>query len=198
MWVYEAKTYRFLDVNEAATVRYGYTKQEFLEITPAEICPDDDVHLFRNALEVVDSSSKGGEIQDGPYRHKIKNGTIIYVDLRFNFIDFRGAKAVIILATDVTGRVGRLRAIEKQNQNLKEIAWTQSHVVRAPLSRLKSIVKMLNSKVKLDEAERKLLLTGIQDSADELDIVTKDIIRKSRVALADFEPANNVVSKAKG
>lgn len=189
MWLYEAKTYRFLDVNNAAINRYGYSKDEFLQMTLADIRPREDVPLFHEAVKTVNHASVGGEIEDGPFRHQKKDGTIIFVDIRFNFIDFRGSRAVIILATNVTERVMRMRAIEMQNKKLKDIAWTQSHVVRAPLSRLKSIVDMLHSSVPLDEDERNRLLNSIRDSADELDIITKDIVRKSRAALANSETA---------
>jgi hypothetical protein len=34
-------------------------------------------------------------------------------------------------------------AIEKQNKKLKEIAWAQSHIVRAPLARMLGIVNLI-------------------------------------------------------
>jgi hypothetical protein len=40
------------------------------------------------------------------------------------------------IAHDITERNQYFRAVEIQNKSLKEIAWIQSHVVRAPLSDL--------------------------------------------------------------
>lgn len=188
MWVYEAATLKFLDVNKAAIERYGYSKDEFLSMTLAEIRPAEDMPLLDQAIRDIEQISGGGVVKGGPYRHRKKDSSVIFVDLRFNSIDFKGSKAMIILATDVTERVARLRAIEEQNRNLKEIAWTQSHIVRAPVARLKSIVDMLTCSVELDDFEREKLLKSIRDSADELDIITKDIARKSQIVLDNDSP----------
>src|SRR5262249_51911006 len=42
MWVYERDTLRFLAVNEAAVRRYGYSRQEFLNMTIEDIRPPED------------------------------------------------------------------------------------------------------------------------------------------------------------
>ena len=39
MWVYDRKTLAFLDVNEAAIAKYGYSRQEFLKMTIVDIRP---------------------------------------------------------------------------------------------------------------------------------------------------------------
>jgi len=185
MWVYEAETKKFLDVNNAAVDRYGYTKDEFLAMTLSDIRPHEEVDGFTHALKILEESKGAGAVKGGPYRHQIKDGTIIFVDLRFNTIDFKGEKAIIVLATDVTKRVARIRAIEEQNEKLKEIAWTQSHIVRAPVARLMSIVDMLGGSPELNESERNKLLTGMRNSADEIDLITRDIVRKSKRILTD-------------
>ena len=43
MWIYEIGTLRFLEVNETATRRYGYTRDEFLAMTIADIRPAEDL-----------------------------------------------------------------------------------------------------------------------------------------------------------
>ena len=36
MWVYDGETLRFLEVNEAAVAHYGYSREEFLNMTVAD------------------------------------------------------------------------------------------------------------------------------------------------------------------
>src|SRR5262245_22533938 len=43
MWVYDLETLRFLAVNDAAIERYGYSREEFLSMTLAQIRPPEDV-----------------------------------------------------------------------------------------------------------------------------------------------------------
>jgi PAS domain S-box-containing protein len=42
MWIYELDTLRFLAVNKAAVAKYGYSQDEFLAMTIADIRPDED------------------------------------------------------------------------------------------------------------------------------------------------------------
>lgn len=68
--------------------------------------------------------------------------------------------------------------IEKQNNLLKEITWIQSHVVRAPLSRLLAIANLLKE-TKTTEEEKIFFLDNLIISSEELDAVIKDIVLKS-------------------
>jgi DNA-binding response OmpR family regulator len=75
----------------------------------------------------------------------------------------------------------KIGAIQEQNKILKEIAWIQSHVVRAPLARMMSAISLfeLDDHSKIDHKEiSKLVL----DSANELDDIVREIILKSKNA----------------
>ena len=81
--------------------------------------------------------------------------------------------SVSVYFRDVTQRVNYIKAIEEQNTKLQEIAWTQSHMVRAPLSRILGIAGLLKE-VSPDSSEFPQLIGFLQTSAEELD----DVIRK--------------------
>lgn len=68
--------------------------------------------------------------------------------------------------------------LEKQNNQLKDIAWTQSHLVRAPLSRLMGLVNVLHRNIVPKEEEAQYL-TYLKDSAIELDNIIKEITQKT-------------------
>lgn len=70
-----------------------------------------------------------------------------------------------------------LREIEKQNRQLKEIAWIQSHKVRGPLARILGLVSVF-TRMK-DEKERDHLLANLEKSALELDHVIHEITMRS-------------------
>lgn len=79
---------------------------------------------------------------------------------------------------DITMQKELLLNLEKQNKQLKDIAWTQSHLVRAPLSRLMGLVNLLK-KGKISNEEQIQFLEYIQTSANELDNIIKDITKLS-------------------
>lgn len=71
-----------------------------------------------------------------------------------------------------------LNAIEEQNRKLREIAWVQSHAVRAPLSRMMGIVNMLKDE-ELNSDDFKVWVNHFVESSKELDAIIRDISNKT-------------------
>jgi len=46
MWVFDLETLAFLAVNQAAIVKYGYSRDEFLRMTLQDIRPPEDIHAL--------------------------------------------------------------------------------------------------------------------------------------------------------
>jgi PAS domain S-box-containing protein len=118
------------------------------------------------------------------YRVVRDDKSIIYVEDRGYIVrDDKGEAVRMVGATlDVTQSTALMEAVQEQNRQLKEIAWVQSHVVRAPLARIMGLVNMLeleNEELPLEEKELKDVLKHISDSAHELDRVIQKIVRKS-------------------
>lgn len=80
---------------------------------------------------------------------------------------------------DITDTTLKIQSIENQNNRLREIAWIQSHVVRAPLARLMGLMNVIDSQEEDDLMELKKLLTMLRKSAEELDSVIRDIVGRS-------------------
>ena len=84
----------------------------------------------------------------------------------------------ISIERDITQLKTYVSAIEKQNIQLKEIAWTQAHIVRTPVARIMGLADLLENQ--LDEQEENAELAKlITASAHELDQVIREIIQKS-------------------
>ncbi|MGH8216149.1 MAG: PAS domain S-box protein [Rhodanobacteraceae bacterium] len=101
MWVFEIASGRFLAVNAQACKQYGYSEEEFLAMTIADIRPPED----RAHLSEVRSTGPSGHREFGSWRHLKKDGTIINVEVSSDDIVFRGTGARLVLASDVTERV---------------------------------------------------------------------------------------------
>src|SRR5216683_3641227 len=74
MWVYDVHTLQILDVNEAAMQRYGYSRHEFLALTIRDLRPEEDVPKLLELLPSTPTSDR-----TGPWRHRMKDGSIIQV-----------------------------------------------------------------------------------------------------------------------
>lgn len=69
--------------------------------------------------------------------------------------------------------------IKQQNEQLKDIAWIQSHVVRAPLARLMGLVELLQLNETSEDLGKEQIVEFIAQSANELDGIIRDITLKA-------------------
>ncbi len=171
MWVYDAESLQFQDVNAAAIEHYGYSRNEFLTMIISDIlCKDNQTNNQDLDQELVEIRKT--------YQHQKKNGEIIQVELKHNHITFKGKKSEIVVINDVTKIRDYINTIEKQNLKLQEIAWMQSHVLRAPLARMMGIIDFMNDD-SLSESDKQELLSNLLSSASELDEVIRSISSKT-------------------
>jgi diguanylate cyclase (GGDEF)-like protein/PAS domain S-box-containing protein len=100
LWVYDLETLAFLEVNDAAVRKYGYSRDEFLAMTLADIRPQEDLPaLIGNISQVVE-----GLDEAGIWRHQTKAGSLIEVEITSHTLVFNGRRAELVLAHDITAR----------------------------------------------------------------------------------------------
>jgi PAS domain S-box-containing protein len=120
MWVYDTKTFAFLEVNNAAIKHYGYSREEFLSMGILDIRPKDEVGSVKKASN--DASGTAGPFTHARDWHHIKkNGEKINVEVTSHSIDYNGRSANIILAHDVSARVKAEREKEFNMRNTEAL-----------------------------------------------------------------------------
>ncbi|MCH7411692.1 PAS domain S-box protein [Belliella sp. DSM 111904] len=182
MYVFNKENFKFLDVNKAAISHYGYTKEEFLEMSVFDIRPEDEKEKVYNLITKINPSYPGYKASNmsGLFKHIKKNGEVIDVEISYNDLEYQSQNAILVLANDVTLKYQYIDAIEKQNAKLKEIAWIQSHVVRAPLARLMGLINLLNAtEEEIQKEDLKEMLVHIMESTEELDKIIREITLKT-------------------
>lgn len=114
------------------------------------------------------------------YRFYKANGELAHVVDRGFIIRNSEGKAIRFIGAvlDLTETTQLIEEITKQNTILKEIAWQQSHIFRAPLARLKSLLQFLEYE-EFDTMSREEVYKKIFSSADELDKVVREIVQKT-------------------
>jgi len=99
MWVYDCETFAFHAVNDAAVAHYGYSRNEFLAMTLADIRPPED---FARLLQQLPTRGKSRSVSE--WQHCKKDGTVIQVETASSSLTFGGRSARLVLANDVTER----------------------------------------------------------------------------------------------
>jgi PAS domain S-box-containing protein len=90
----------------------------------------------------------------------------------------------IAVLNDITERQNMLNGLEKQNKQLLEIAWSQSHLVRAPLARIMGLAAAIQNGI-IEEKKIGEFLNYMQQSAHELDKVIREITNKTETIKMD-------------
>jgi PAS domain S-box-containing protein len=99
MWIYDRDTLCFLAVNAAAINHYGYSREEFLSMTLKDIRPPEDIPLL---LEKISDVKPG--VNSASARHIKKDRTVFPVEIVSHTLQFRGKRAELVLAMDVSPR----------------------------------------------------------------------------------------------
>jgi PAS domain S-box-containing protein len=99
MWVWDAETLAFLEVNEATVALYGFSRDEFLGMTIKEIRPPEEVPALLEYLRTMPDSPGLPATQ---VKHRKRDGSRIEVVGFTSPIVFRGRRARLVLAYDVS------------------------------------------------------------------------------------------------
>lgn len=165
--------------NHSLTEIFGYEDlQNSIDWWLDHLHPDDFVRMTSliddqlNSKETKWTSEYKFKCADGSYKTVLDRGFII-------FSDSGTPLRMIGCIQDVTERVAYVKAIENHNKKLREIAWMQSHLVRAPLARILGISEILSEGYNNPE-EINEMLSYLTVSAVELDDIIKNIVDKSR------------------
>jgi two-component system cell cycle sensor histidine kinase/response regulator CckA len=117
MWVFDRETLEFLAVNEAAIRHYGYSRQEFNAMTIIDIRPTEDIPALRSSLQ-----NRLSALQDATsWRHRLKSGRIIDVEITAHELKFRGRDAQLVLASDVTEKRKNIEFLEQSEERFSKV-----------------------------------------------------------------------------
>ncbi|MEQ9263464.1 MAG: PAS domain S-box protein [Owenweeksia sp.] len=150
MWIYDLKTFRFLAVNKEAIRHYGYSEKEFLHMTIKDIRPKEDIPKLEKAVK--EAISRTESYKESLFRHQKRDGSIIYVKIKSNLINYRGKKADIVTAIDLSERYEREKKIETQKEYLKVISLTTQLLLKSKewLQALYSCFKIVGETIDVD------------------------------------------------
>ena len=111
MWIIDTEQFRFVQVNLAAIEKYGYTEDEFRELSLFDIVQDEfSVEDKRKLATAVSHSSIPYK---GRYRHKTKSGSILDVDTYANTIKINEEEFESAIIIDMTESIRTEQMITK-------------------------------------------------------------------------------------
>jgi two-component system sensor histidine kinase UhpB len=147
MWIYNVKSLKFIEVNETALELYGYSKEEFLNMTIFDIRPQEEKQRLKNIHEKGELYKKS-IYKTGEWKHLKKNGEIISVDEAVSKMNYEGIDAVLALINDIT-----------EKKKLQEI------LIEEKIKKQKDITR---ASMYMQEKEREVIGRELHDNVNQI------------------------------
>ncbi|HLW94307.1 MAG TPA: ATP-binding protein [Solirubrobacteraceae bacterium] len=198
MVLYDRETLQIVAVSEAMVEHYGYTREEFASMTIKDLLRTEDVARL---LAFIAAHPDGTRPSDGlsetegegyPSNHRLKDGTIIDVEITSTNLDLDGRPCRIALMNDVTLRnriaaeamVARDQAVEASNAKSAFLA-NVSHEVRTPMNGVIGMTELL-LETDLTEEQREYAV-HVARSGEQMLSVINDILDLSKIESGHLE-----------
>ncbi len=178
MYLDESGPSDFIECNPASEQNLGYSRNEILGMNIKSLLTNFKLDKYNEMRKKVLKN----EVQFFQVEIKRKDDEVRIMETSVIPDELDGIPVAIVFLRDVTDQMNNMAAIVKQNEIFKEIAWIQSHVVRAPLARMMGIINILEEEEGLDE-EVSNYISIVNNSAHELDGIVRKISMKTNEAL---------------
>jgi two-component system, cell cycle sensor histidine kinase and response regulator CckA len=116
MWVVDMETLRFLAVNQSAVNRYGYSREEFLQMTILEIRRVEDAPLVREAI----AAARDRSLHDDLWKHITRSGEELDVEVSSDEVTYGERQARLVVVNDVTERRRTEAALLASQEQLRQ------------------------------------------------------------------------------
>lgn len=167
MFIYEKSSGRFVAVNEACCKQYGYTHTQMKTLTVDSI-----------RLQHTTQSGDYKGLQDaGMQKHRKSDGTEFWIHKFARDIEFDTRTTRLVLAIDVNEEVIAKHRLMRQNERLAELAWFESHELRAPIARMLGLLSLYDHDNQNEE--NKQIIQHLKTSGEELDRMVRQLSGKT-------------------
>ncbi len=118
VFVIDRQTRRFVDCNEAALRQYGYSREEFLNMSPLELHLPED----RNFVEKRIAESRGGVSR--VYTHCTRTGASLCVEVNSSVVNYNGRECLLSVVHDISARLQAEQASRESEAQFRAMAET--------------------------------------------------------------------------
>ena len=118
IYIFDAETLRFIQVNKGGRLNLGYSMEEFSSLTPLDLKPKFTVESFAKTVEPLRIGKKK-KIQFTTV-HRRKDGSLYDVEVHLQLSTFQSSHAFIAIILDITERK-KMEEVMLQSEKLKSI-----------------------------------------------------------------------------
>jgi PAS domain S-box-containing protein len=114
MWIFDVKTLEFVEVNNAAIIKYGYSREDFAAMTMIDLKREEDRQPFYQSVGYADEYTHISHT-----RHKLKNNTVIDVEAFVHKIYYQGRDCHFCVVIDISERLAAEYELRKSEERFR-------------------------------------------------------------------------------
>lgn len=198
IYVFDATTFKFINVNYGAQINMGYTMEELKNLTPADIKPEFDEAAFRKFIAPLTTGTEPK--MEFETTHQRKNGTTYPVEAHLQPSNIGNRKVYVAIILDITDRKTYTENLEKtvaeRTEQLEEALAAEkvlgdlktkflslvSHEFKTPLSSILTSTTLLTKYTQTEQQEKRdKHLNTIKNKVKYLDNILNDFLSVERL-----------------
>jgi PAS domain S-box-containing protein len=122
MAAYARDTLQILAVSNAMVANYGYSREEFFTMTMKDLFPRQDHDSLEQYLTARVSGEQPGPTPAKEWRHRLKDGTVVDVEITGDDLDLGGRSCRLVCCQDVTEQNAAMAELAQAREQLRTSA----------------------------------------------------------------------------
>lgn len=198
MYIFDADTFKFKNVNKEALRNIGYPLDELLTMTPIDIKPELNQPTFKKLIQPLLNDEIGK--LDFETTHQRKDGSSYPVEVHLQLSQIGERRSFVAIILDITERknytetlekkveertmqLSKALAIEKELNELKtRFLSLVSHEFKTPLSSILTSITLLGKYTQTEQQEKRdKHVTTIKNKVKYLDTILNDFLSVERL-----------------
>lgn len=194
IFIIDPPTGRFLDVNQNAARRLGYTRDELLQLTIGDLYAPEDAG--RNKDIIQELQEKGSTVFE--HVQQRKDGSSMPIEASSRVIEYGGQQVFQSFVRDITKRKIAEAEREQLIKELDAYAYTVAHDLKSPLSQISGFAELLaqdfDQQTEFGEEQREMVQYIRKSATKMTDIIVSllllasvrktDAVKMSRLDMA--------------
>ena len=199
IYIFDAQSFQFINVNKEAQRNMGYNLEEFKKITPVDIKPELNRPKFRKLIEPLLKKDEIGKVEFET-THRRKDGSFYPVEVHLQLSTMGESKVYVAIILDITERKNYTQKLEKKvkertkqltealakEKELNELKTRflslVSHEFKTPLSSILTSITLLGKYTQTEQQEKRdKHVTTIKNKVKYLDAILNDFLSVERL-----------------
>lgn len=198
IYIFDADTFKFTNINKEAQRNIGYTMEELVEMTPVDIKPELDQSKFRELIQPLLKDEMGNV--NFETTHERKDGSSYPVEVHLQLSSMGENRVFVAIILDITERKNYTEKLEKKveerTKQLTEALTVEkelnelktrflslvSHEFKTPLSSILTSITLLGKYTQTEQQEKRdKHVKTIKNKVKYLDAILNDFLSVERL-----------------